>query len=188
MMMLGGLLELRLGDSDGAEAMFREIYKTRHPEYAVQAMLRLGRLLERADDIEGAQEAYDQAADAAPFGRRGSALYQVAAMLQRRADITAAKAILSQIVDAETDEGSPEPALIELVNLLGHEGDLDGLRTAYQSAADHHVNNAPYALVMVGNILRDSGDLADWREAWREAISAGYSDAGDLLNEMQSEM
>jgi hypothetical protein len=43
---------------------------------------------------------------------------------------------------------------------------------------------APYALVVIGRVLKDRGDLDGWRDAWRQAIDAGYEDADDLLEEL----
>lgn len=184
MTMLASILESKLGDRDGALAMFQAAFDTAHPEVAPRAMLWIGLLLERTGDNDGAQAAYQRAADAAPSGMRGTALWQLAELLHKRGDTAAAKAVWQQIIDTETDEGSPEMALSSLVNQLGSEGDLAGLRAAYRAGTGSDIPGAPYALVEIGNVLRDSGDLDGWREAWQQAIDVGYEDANDLLEEL----
>jgi tetratricopeptide (TPR) repeat protein len=185
MAMLASMLEHKLGDRDGALAMFQAAFDTGHPEVAPEAMFWIGLLLERAGDGDGAQAAYQRAADAAPAGRRGTALYQLAALLHKRGNTAAAKAVWQQIIDTETDEGSPEMALSSLARQLGTEGDLDGLRAAYQAGIASGNPSAPDALVEIGNVLRDGGDLDGWREAWQQAIDAGYG-FGDQLLEILS--
>jgi len=147
-------------------------------------MFWIGLLLERAGDGDGAKAAYQRAADAAPAGRRGTALWHLAGMLHKRGDTAAAKAVWQQIIDTETDEGSPEMALSSLARQLGSEGDLDSLRAAYQAGIASGNPSAPDALVEIGNVLRDRGDLDGWREAWQQAIGAGYRFGDQLLEEL----
>jgi tetratricopeptide (TPR) repeat protein len=184
MAMLASMLERKLGDRDGAVAMFQAAFDTGHPEVAPRAMLWIGLLLERTGDGDGAQAAYQRAADAALPGRRGTALWHLADLLHNRGDTAAAKAVWQQIIDTETDEGSPELALSSLVNQLGSEGDLDGLRAAYQAGTASGNPSAPDALVEIGNVLRGRGDLDGWREVWQQAIDAGYGFGDQLLEEL----
>ena len=37
---------------------------------------------------------------------------------------------------------------------------------------------------MIGRVLKDRGDPDGWRDAWQQAIDAGYEDAEDLLEEL----
>jgi tetratricopeptide (TPR) repeat protein len=184
MAMLASMLESKLGDRDGAVAMFRAAFDSGHPEVAPEAMFWIGLLLERTGDDDGARAAYQRAADAAPAGRRGTALWHLADLLHKRGDTAAAKAVWQQIIDTETDEGSPEMALSSLARQLGSEGDLDGLRAAYQAGMTSGNPSAPDALVEIGNVLRDRGDLDGWREAWQQAIDAGYRFGDNLLEEL----
>src|SRR5262249_28670068 len=151
--MLASMLESKLGDGDGALAMFQAAFDTGHPEVAPEAMLWIGLLLEQAGDAD-AQAAYQRAADAAPPGRRGTALWHLADLLHNRGDTAAAKAVWQQIIDTETDEGTPEMALSSLARQLGSESDLDGLRAAYQAGITSGNPSAPDALVEIGNVLR----------------------------------
>lgn len=183
MAMLGSMLE-RLGDHDGAQAMLRAAFDTGHPDVAPRAMLWAGLFLERAGDDDGAQAAFQRSASAAPPGQRGTAMCELADVLKRRGDTTGATAIWRQVIDTETDEDSPEIALTNLVNHLWDEGDVDGLRAAQQAATAKNVRQAPYALVVIGRVLRDRGDLDGWREAWQQAIDAGFEDADDLWEEL----
>jgi tetratricopeptide (TPR) repeat protein len=184
MAMLASMRESKLGDRDGALAMFQAAFDTGHPEVAPEAMFWIGLLLERAGDADGAQAAYQRAADAAPAGERGTALWHLADLLHKRGDTAAATAVWQQIIDTETDEGSPEMALHSLVNRLGSEGDLDGLRAAYHTGTARDIPEAPYALVMIGKVLRDRGDLDGWRHAWQQAVDAGYEDADEMVAEL----
>ncbi len=180
---LAGMLE-RDGDRDGALRMYRAAFDSGHSEVAPRAMLWIGILLERAGDDDGAQAAYQRAAATAPPGRRGNALCQLADVLKRRGDVARAKGIWREVIDDQTDEGTPEIALNHLVNELWEEGDLDGLRAAYQAGVAKDLRDVPYALDVIGRILRERGDLDGWRDAWQQAIDAGYEQSDDLLYEL----
>jgi tetratricopeptide (TPR) repeat protein len=184
MAMLGSMLHSRLGDRDGALAMLQAAFDSGHPDVAPRAMLWAGLFLERAGDDDGAQAAFERSASAAQPGQRGTALCELADVLKRRGDPARATAIWRQVIDTEADEGSPEVAFANLVNHLWDEGDLDGLRAAYQAGTANSVREAPYALVVIGRVLRDRGDLDGWREAWQHAIDTGFEDADDLLDEL----
>jgi predicted negative regulator of RcsB-dependent stress response len=66
---------------------------------------------------------------------------------------------------------------------LSGEADLDGAREAYRKAADAQNYDAPYALVIIGHILKAHGDAAGARTAYQQAIDAGYPHSEDLLSE-----
>ena len=70
------------------------------------------------------------------------------------------------------------------MNHLWDVGDLDGLLAAYQAGTNKNVREAPYALVVIGRVLRDRGDLDGWREAWRHAIDAGFEGTDDLRDKL----
>src|SRR5262249_3735048 len=93
MAMLDSMLEGELVDRDGALAMLRLAFDTGHPEVAPRAMLWAGIVLERAGDDDGAESAYQRSADAAPPGRRGTALCELADVLARRGETARAKAV-----------------------------------------------------------------------------------------------
>jgi hypothetical protein len=71
----------------------------------------------------------------------------------------AAKTVWQQIIDTQTDEGSPEMALSSMARQLGSEGDPDDLRAAYHAGIASGNPSAPDALVEIGNVLQDRGDL-----------------------------
>ena len=58
------------------------------------------------------------------------------------------------------------------------------MRAAYRAGTAKSVREAPYALVMIGRVLRDHGDLDGWREAWQQAIDAGFEYADELRDEL----
>jgi len=184
MMMLGNMLEYQLHDYDGARAMFQAAIGTGHPECGPEAMFLLAHLLHRTGDDDGAQAAYQHLAQFAPAGHRGLALNQLARLAQSRGQSGEAKAAWQQVLDAEPASDGAQEALAGLLNQLGSEGDLDGLRAAHQAGITAGNLRAPYALVVIGRVLKDRGDLDGWRDAWQQAIDAGYEDADDLLGEL----
>jgi tetratricopeptide (TPR) repeat protein len=184
MMMLGNMLEYQLRDYDGARAMLQAAISTGHPESGPEAMFLLGHLMQRTGDDDGAKAAYQHLADSAPPGSRGRALCQLANLLQRRGDSGEAKAAWQQVLDTEPASDQAEEALSGLLNQLGSEGDLGGLRAAHQAGMATSNPWAPYALVVIGRVLQDRGDPDGWRDAWQQAIDAGYEDADDLLEEL----
>jgi tetratricopeptide (TPR) repeat protein len=184
MMMLGNMLEYQLRDYDGARAMFQEAIGTGHPEAGPEAMFLLGHLLQRTGDDDGAKAAYQHLADSALPSRRSRALCQLANLLHLRGDSGGAKAAWQQVLDTEPAGDWAQEALSSLLNQLGSEGDLDGLRTAHQAGMAAGNPWAPYALVVIGRVLKDRGDPDGWRDAWQQAIDAGYEDAEDLLEEL----
>ena len=184
MMMLGNMLEYQLRDYDGARAMFQAAISTGHPESGPEAMFLLGHLLQRIGDDDGAKAAYQHLADSSPPGRRSRALCQLANLLQRRGDNGGAKAAWQQVLDTDPAGDQAQEALSSLLNQLGSEGDLDGLRAAHQAGMAASNPQAPYALVVIGRVLKDCGDTGGWRDAWQQAIDTGYEDADDLLEEL----
>jgi TolA-binding protein len=184
MMMLGNMLEYQLRDYDGARAMLQAAIGTGHPEFGPEAMFLLAHLLHRTGDDDGAKAAYQHLAEVAPPGTRGRALNQLARLFQLRGQSGEAKAAWQQVLDTEPASDWAEEALAGLLNQLGSEGDLDGLRAAHQAGITARNPWAPYALVMIGRVLKDHGDLDGWHDAWQQAIDAGYEDADDLLEEL----
>src|ERR1039457_4782964 len=108
--------------------MFQAAIGTGHPEFGPEAMFMLGHLLQRTGDDDGAKAAYQHLADSAPPGSRGRALCQLANLLQLRGDSGGAKAAWQQVLDTEPASDWAEQALSSLLNQLGSEGDLGGLR------------------------------------------------------------
>jgi tetratricopeptide (TPR) repeat protein len=184
MIMLGGMLEYQFRDYDGARAMFQAAIGTGHPESGPEAMFLLGHLLQRTGDDDGAKAAYQHLADSGPRGSRSRALCRLANLLQLRGDSGGAKAAWQQVLDTDPAGDQADEALSSLLNQLGSEGDLDGLRAAHQAGVAAGNPWAPYALVVIGRVLKDRGDPGGWRDAWQQAIDAGYEDAGDLLEEL----
>lgn len=184
MIMLGNMLEYQLRDYDGARAIFQAAIDTGHPQFGPQGMFQLAHLLERTGDDAGAKAAYQHLAESAPPGSRSRALCELARFLQLRGDSGGAKAAWQQVLGTEPAGDYAEEALSSLLNQFGGDGDLDGLRAAHQAGVAAGNPWAPYALVVIGRVLKDRGDLSGWRDAWQQAIDAGYPDAEDLLEEL----
>jgi len=184
MMMLGSMLVHQLGDYDGARAMFQAAIATGHPQSGPEAMFQLAHLLQRTGDDDGAKAIYLQLAESGPAGSRARALNQLARLLQRRGDNGGAKDAWRQVLDTEPASDQAQESLAGLLNQLGSEGDLEALRAAHQAGMTAGNPWAPYALVVIGRLFKDRGDLDGWRSAWQQAIDAGYEDADDLLEEL----
>ncbi len=167
-------------ETPAAQAAYQQAIGTRHPRWAPEAMIGLGNLLQRLlDDEDGAQAMFQQAIKSGDADSRGCALVQLAALLERRGDITGAKVAWRQAIDSRTAPWAGI-ALTDLLNQLGAEGDLDGARAAHRMGVETGNPDAPYALVVIGNLLKERGDTEGWRAAWQQAIDAGYPAADDL--------
>src|SRR5260370_1195237 len=115
---------------------------------------------------------------------RPAAPRQRADLLERRGDAAGAKVEWQQVIDTEPTSDWAEQALSGLLNQLGSDGDLDGLRAAHQAGMANGIPGAQYAQVVMGNVLRERGDLHGWRDAWQQAIDDGFEFADDLLEEL----
>ncbi|MHB1431711.1 MAG: tetratricopeptide repeat protein [Streptosporangiaceae bacterium] len=184
MLMLAGLLIYQIGDRDAARDMLNAAVGTGHPVHARAALSGLGHLLHQAGDDQGAIAAYRRLADMAPPGSRGDGLCDLADLLEETGDADGARAAWQQVIDTEPGSDAAERALIGLLNLLGRQRDLDGLRAALDTGTAACIPGAAYAHVVIGNVLRERGDADGWRRAWQRAIDAGYDDDGSLQDEL----
>ncbi len=184
MLMLAGLLIHQVGDRDAARDMLNTAIGTGHPIHARAALSGLGHLLHQAGDDQGAIAAYRRLADLSPPGSRGDALCDLADLLEHTGDADGARTAWQQVIDTEPGSDWAGRALIGLLNLLGGQGDLDGLRAALDAGTAAGIPDAAYAHVVIGNVLRKRGDTDGWRQAWQRAIDAGYDDDGFLQDEL----
>jgi tetratricopeptide (TPR) repeat protein len=167
-------------EAPAAQAAYQQAIGTRHPRWAPQAMIGLGNLLLRQPgDDDGAQAMFQQAIESADPDSRACAFVRLATLLKRRGDVTGAKAAWRQAIDSREAPWA-EIALSDLLNQLEAEGNLDGARAAHSVGVGTANPDAPHALVIIGNLLKERGDTEGWRAAWQQAIDTGYPAADDL--------
>ena len=184
MMMLGNMLEYQLRDYDGARASFQAVIGTGHPEAGRQrcscsAASCSGRVMTTARRPPTSTSRIPDLSTAAAARCASSP-----DLLQRRGDNSGAKTAWQQVLDTDPAGDQAQEALAGLLNQLRSEADLDSLRAAHQAGMVAGNPWAPYALVVIGRVLKDRGDLNGWRDAWQQAIDDGYEDAEDLLEEL----
>ena len=72
-------------------------------------------------------------------------------------DADGGRAWFQRAIDSGNAEWAPG-ALVDLLNLLREQDDVDGARAAHRTAVDTGDPEAPYALVVIGQILEQRGD------------------------------
>jgi len=167
-------MHLSRQDADAAAAMFHQVIDTRHPEWAAAAMIGLGNVLRRHGDRDGAEALYRKAIQT---GGKGSAhaCWLLGHLLKGKGDLTGAEAAWQHGIE---DGSSPSAAaaFTSLVNLLEHQGDVEGLRAAYLTGAALNNPDALYALTQLGQLLESQGDITGAQAAWQQAIDGGCED------------
>lgn len=166
-------------DTAAAEAAYQQVIGTGHQRWAAQAMIGLGHLLRDRGDGNGAQAMFERAIGSGDADSSAAALVHLADLLERRGDVTGAKAAWRQVIDSRAATWA-EVAFTDLLNQLQDEGDLDGVQAIHRSGVQTGNPDTPYALVVLGNLLKERGDAEGWRAAWQQAIDAGYGAADDL--------
>ena len=80
-----------------------------------------------------------------------------------------------RVINSRNTDWAPA-ALTEILNLLRDQDDLDGARDAYRTAIDTANPDAPYGLVVTGQLLEAHGDTEGAQAAFQQAADAGYPD------------
>lgn len=139
--------------------------------------MKLGDLLERHGDVEGAREAYQRGIDSghpdhAPYAGR-----HLGDLLKEQGDVEGAKVAYQRAVDFGDSHEAPWTAR-RLGYLLERQGDVEGARAAYQRAIDSgHPRAAAEAVRDLGRLVEEHGDVgADGdigeHQALRNSITA----------------
>lgn len=170
-------------DAAAARAMFERVIGTGHPLWAAAGMVGLAGVLKCSDDPEGAEARYREAIEAGNADWSAHASWLLGNLLEDKEDTAGAQAAWQRVLGSRNPEWAG-PAFISLVNLLVQQEDADGLTAAYENgvALDHP--DAPYALVQLGQLLENQGDVPGAHQAWRQAIDAGCEDPGYLRERM----
>jgi hypothetical protein len=142
-------------------------------------MIQLSDLYDRLGDDDRARTLFRQAVEARDANQSADAFCQLADLLAGRGDITGARTAWQQAIESGTAPWA-EDAFLDLCNQLSEAKDVDGARIAHRLGVETGNPEAPYALVVIGKILRKQGDLDGWRAAWEQAIDTGYDDADEL--------
>lgn len=175
---LGDLLEL--DDSHEAQALYQRAIDSGVDEPAAVASFKLGTLLWRRGDIEGARIALERAVRSGHLEASPRAAFHLGAMLTEQGDNEGARAAYLEAVDSGHQDVGPK-AISGLALLLQESGDLDGAQALFQRAADSdHPDVAPKALINLGVVLEAQGDPEGARDAYQRAIDAG--NPGGLIN------
>ena len=170
---LGHLLMTFQRDHVAAGAYFRLAISSAHPQRSPGAMVALA--LAKQGDTAGAKDAYQQAIESGDDDTAARASVFLGTLLHKHGDVTGARNAYLRVVDSRNADWAA-PALTELLNLLRDEDDLEGTRAAHRRAVDTANPDAPYALVVMGQLLEARGDLEAARAAFQQAAEAGYPD------------
>jgi tetratricopeptide (TPR) repeat protein len=131
---LGDLLLHRLGDQDGAVAMFRQAIESGDADSRACALVQLAHARKNRGDVAGAKEAWQQAIDSRAGPWAEIALSDLVNQLEREGDLDGVRAAYRTAVQT----GNPDAprALVAIGNLLKKRGDIDGWRQAWEQAVD----------------------------------------------------
>jgi tetratricopeptide (TPR) repeat protein len=166
-----------------ARAMYEQAIDTGHAEWAAIAMVALAYENQRAHDPDAAEALCRRAIEIGNADGSARASILLAELCNERGDVGEALAIWRRLIDSGNSQWAAA-ALIEVVNLLRGENDLDGLRAVHLKAADNENPDAPYALDVIGQLLKQRGDIEGAHAAWQQAIDTGYRWADELRDQI----
>jgi tetratricopeptide (TPR) repeat protein len=121
-------------------------------------MVGLAQLLDKQGDAAGAQDAYEQAIDFGNVELAARARVLLARMLSKKGDSAGARAAYLQVIESSNAVWAPV-ALVSLLNLLREQGDVEGAREAHRIAVATGNPEAPYALMIIGQLQDPDGNL-----------------------------
>ncbi len=170
---LGHLLMTFQRDYVAAEAYFRQAISSAHPQWSPGAMVALALVLAKQGDTTGAKDAYQQAIESGDDDTAARASVFLGTLLHKQGDTAGARNAYLRVVDSRNAVWA-RPALTELLNLLRDEDDLEGTRAAHRRAVGTANPDAPYALVVLGQLLEAHGDTEAAQAAFQQAADAGY--------------
>jgi tetratricopeptide (TPR) repeat protein len=169
---LGYLLE-DSGDVAGARAAFEQVIASSHPIQAPKAMVALGDLLADSGDPAGARAAYEQAIGSSDPELSTAAGLYLAVLLAKQGDFADARDALDRLIDAAGPDGAAVAASHFGLTYL-HYGPPRARFVAEQVIASSHPELAPVAMVFLGNLLAEQGDLAGARAAYEQAVASRH--------------
>jgi len=169
---LGYLLQ-DSGDVGGAKAAFEEVIASRHSIQAPKAMVALGDLLADSGNPDAARAAYEQAIGSSDSELSAAAGMYLAVLLAHQGDLAAARNALDRLIDTVGPDGAAVAAS-HLGLTYQHYGPTRAKYVAEQVIASSHPELAPVAMVFLGNLLAEQGDLAGARAAYEQAVASHH--------------
>src|SRR5215472_4437510 len=169
---LGYLLQ-DSGDVAGAKTAFEEVIASAHPIQAPKAMVALGDLLTDSGDPAGATAAYEQAIESSDPELSTAAGMYLGVLLAHQGNLAAARDALDRMIDAAGPDGAAVAAS-HLGITYQHYGPTRAKYVAEQVIASSHPELAPVAMVFLGNLLAEQGDLASARAAYEQAVASRH--------------
>jgi tetratricopeptide (TPR) repeat protein len=167
------------GDYQAARAALEQCIATGHANWAPQAMMMLGNMLEyQLGDYDGARAMIQAAIGSGHPEFAPGATLMLGGLLQRTGDDNGAEAVYQHLADS-APPGSRGPALCELAGLLERRGDTAGARAAWQQVIDTEPASdwAGQALSDLLNQLGSAGDLDGLRAAHQAGTASGIPGA-----------
>jgi tetratricopeptide (TPR) repeat protein len=169
---LGYILE-DLQDAAGAKAAFEQVIASGHPVQAPKAMVALGDLLTNGGDPAGARAAYEQAIASSDLELSRAAGMYLGVLLAKEGDFTGARAAFDRLIDTAGPDGVAIAAS-HLGLTYQHYGPGRTRFVAEQVIASSHAELAPAAMVFLGDLLAEQGDLAGAQAAYEQAVASGH--------------
>jgi tetratricopeptide (TPR) repeat protein len=169
---LGYLLQ-DSGDVAGAKAAFEQVIASGHPIQAPKAMVALGDLLTDSGDPVGARAAYEQAIGSSDPELSTAAGVYLGVLLAKQGDFAGARDALDRVIDAAGPDGAAIVAS-HLGLTYQHYGPTRTRFVAEQVVASSHLELAPVAMVFLGDLLAEQGDLAGARAAYEQAVASRH--------------
>lgn len=161
------------GDVAGAKAAFEQVIASGHPVQAPKALVALGDLLTDSGDPAGARAAYEQAIGSSDPELSTAAGLYLAVLLAKQGDFAAARDALDRLIAATGPDGAAVAASHLGLTYL-HYGPARTRFVAEQVIASSHPELAPVAMVFLGNLLAEQGDLAGAQAAYEHAADSRH--------------
>lgn len=181
---LGSMLADAEHDDVAAEDAFQQAAKSRHPAWAAAGLGGLAAVRHRQGDLAGERAIYQQLIDSGDASSAGSALVSLGVLLESQGDTGGAKAAYWRLVNSGTPKKWAAHGLVSLLNMLRRDSNLDEARAAYRKAVETGNPDAPYGLIVIGQLLRTRGDTGAARAAFEAAARAGHELAEELLADL----
>ncbi|RKT82053.1 Tetratricopeptide repeat-containing protein [Saccharopolyspora antimicrobica] len=159
------------GHDEDLKALYRTTMASGHPELAPRAAYLLGEELVHAYDLDGALKCFDRAAGT---DSEVAALAAFGAHAIRR-DLDSSRAVLAELDDVRLHNATE--LCMDLARQSQANGDAEFTEWALSLLAEAGApDRQPEALLYLGALRNETGDVAGAREAWEEAAREGVPD------------
>ncbi|MDA3626663.1 tetratricopeptide repeat protein [Saccharopolyspora sp. WRP15-2] len=156
------------GRDEELEALYRTTIASGHPEFGPRASYLLGEKLVLSADFDAASECFDQAAGS-ESDVEALAVFGAHAI---RRDLDRAGAVLAELAEEPELHESATELCLNLAHQHQALGDVEFTGQALSLVADAgHPDRQQEALLFLGALRNENGDMAGAREAWERAAS-----------------